>query len=219
MLPDFGRLPPARQTLLLVGNAGPELWPACQASGFAGQSDPVDRYSVDSCLKILGSLIEPATYELLYPSIPGQHTPECQLSLQALGEVAGWHQTSPLGIGINEQHGLWFAYRCLVLLDIEPEPEPIRKTDAGVVQPGPDICNNCKTQECLKACPAEALVLDQLPDLQRCIGYRLQTDSECAGQCLARNACPVSPGSRYTAEQINYHYSLSLASIRRYVNQ
>lgn len=203
----WGSLPLARQTFLLIGHAGPAFWSACQGSEQAREPDPVDQFTQIQVIEALKLFLPETDYRLLYPAA------DCRLPLQDLGAIAGWHRPSPLGIGIHPDAGLWFAYRALVLVDEEwKKSDELSPADLGV-----DHCVNCKTQDCISACPPSALGMGQAPDLLRCCQFRVESNSVCEKQCLARNACPVSPHQRYSQGQIQHHYSASLESLRRYI--
>ena len=41
------------------------------------------------------------------------------VNLQNLGQLLGWHTSSPLMIGIHPEYGLWSAYRVLMLANTD----------------------------------------------------------------------------------------------------
>ena len=108
-------------------------------------------------------------------------------------------------MGINADYGMWSAYRALWWLDAELE--------AVSLSAAQDICSECETQDCLHACPANALVAGAMPDLRKCADFRLSAESACADTCVARMACPVAAEQRYTPEQMAYHYDLARSQI------
>jgi len=134
---------------------------------------------------------------------------EAPIGLQQLGALAGWHHPSPMGIGINHRWGPWFAYR--VVLTTGAELAEIRQ-DCG----GGSPCTDCATAPCIKGCPAGATHPEKGLHLERCAQYRLREHSSCAHKCLARQSCPVGRNARYSDEQINYHYRLSLQTLQRF---
>lgn len=205
---EMGGRPLEQQTVVLVGNSGPSFWAALQDSAFAHRSDPVDQFSQHLVAEALHQHLPDLAYRLLYPLA------DCPIALQELGRLAGWHRSSPLGIGMHPQAGLWYAYRALVLVDVNWPG--LESTAFDLVT---DHCERCETQDCISVCPPQALVLGQTPDLLRCCEFRVASDSPCEEQCLARNACPVFPEKRYSQEQIRHHYLASLDSLRRYIQQ
>ena len=68
-------------------------------------------------------------------------------------------------------------------------------------------------------CPAQAVQGVNQFKVTTCVDFRLQAQSACQDRCLSRLACPVAPEHCYEQEQISYHYSHSLTSIRRYYRQ
>jgi len=209
-------------SLLMVGNSGPEFWSASLRSIYCEDANPVDAYATAAVLAALSRCSPQRRVRLLYP------TADCVIPLQRLGQLAGWHQQSPLGTGIDPEWGLWFAYRALVLINagwIATKPR-VQSTN---------VCAECSSQACLTACPASALTMDTGPNLRACAEYRIggnasapaenmaevkanATTGLCAETCLARCACPVAPEQRYSQDQLRHHYSRSLGALRRWID-
>jgi hypothetical protein len=163
------------------------------------EADPIDAHS----LRAIGAALADRPHRVLYPGVGSSTVP-----LARLGALAGWHHPSPLGLGIHPEHGLWFAYRALVVLaapDLEPTPPA----------PGGPPCESCVDQPCLRACPAGAVDPAGFR-VRECVEFRVREASPCQDRCLARLACPVGAASRYDPDQLAYHYLQSLATIRRY---
>ncbi len=189
------------QSLLLIGNAGPAMWRKIPRAYFQ-QRHPVDTYARDTVAGLLAQCAEPGTWRLLFP---GDNCPP----LQALGKLAGWHNDSPLGTGINGDSGLWFAYRAVVAMSVV--------LDEKTVAPQDSPCLSCESLACVSACPATAVALGQPPDLKRCATYRVQPGSACEASCVARLCCPVTPHLRYSEAQINYHYRRALPALSQWL--
>jgi len=192
--------------LLLIGHGGRRMWQAVQASQFRDANDPIDSFSVDRLKSWFADNYPSCDYEMIYPDR------QRVVPLQALGELAGWHHSSPFRIGINQLWGSWFAYRLAVLSDSNFEVSEKMKFSPP--------CDTCSEKPCLTACPADALQCSDY-SLKRCINYRLssgrlESDSSCHDQCLARLSCPVALEHRYTMAQINYHYGRSMLTIEEY---
>lgn len=185
---------------ILIGNAGKRLWDNI-APWPSSQQDPIDDYSIEAAELFATAVFGTDPYKILYPGGP-------LVPLQQLGEHAGWHYASPFGVGVNSRWGPWFAYRCLLMVN-GAYPE-ITRDD------GPSPCPTCKGTPCITGCPAEALSTGKPIDMARCAQFRLQPDSPCADRCLARISCPVATNERYPCEQIQYHYRLSLETLRHY---
>jgi hypothetical protein len=196
-VPDIARF----NQLIIFAHGGRRMWKSAQASKFADADEPVDSFSIDLVRRYFAKACSENIFEVLYP---GSKQP---VPLQKLGQLAGWHHSSPFRVGVNQVWGSWFAYRVVVLADTEFEPTP------PLTAASP--CHSCTEKPCLSACPAEALERGDF-SLKLCIAYRLTNDSQCKTQCLSRLACPVAPEHRYSMEQINYHYGRSLQSIREY---
>lgn len=192
-------MPPAGRSLILFGNGGPAFWRAFRQQPRQG-SDPLDAYAKQVVGEFMERQFAGLAFRFLYPG-------NALVPLQALGQQVGWHQDSPLKIGISDTWGLWFAYRALVWVDADLAVSPV------VTSVSP--CGQCSAKPCVAACPAGALESGNL-DLARCLAFRLQDGSPCALQCVARQACPVAPEQRYDQDQIAYHYGHSLPHLRRW---
>ncbi len=186
---------------LLLGNAGPSLWPALQAARPPGEH-PVDDYSRATALAFAARFAGDSRALCLYPG--GAQQPPLQLWSQ----LAGWHHRSPLGMGIHPRYGLWQACRALLLLRTAL---PERREPRGV-----SPCIDCPAP-CVSACPAAALAVGEWPEMHRCLDYRVAAASDCADRCLARLACPVAAEQRYPSQQIAHHYRDPATTRRRYL--
>lgn len=186
----------AYRQLILVGHGGKALWEAVRAAGMDGEH-PIDDFSLAAVAAWLAEQAPGCRHAVLYP---GGQSPD----LLALGRLAGWHHPSPLGIGINEHWGTWFAYRVALLADSDLEPTPRLAGQAP--------CMACRGQPCITACPAGALAGGAL-ELEKCAAWRLRPDSPCRDRCLARAACPVGAGHRYGDAQAAHTYLRSLEAI------
>ncbi|MEZ5536448.1 MAG: hypothetical protein R3F02_12580 [Thiolinea sp.] len=195
-------------SLLLLGQAGKSFWPPYKASQPEGD-DPVDDYSADISEQLLTEFLPKIAKQRLFPD------PECPVNLMALGRELGWHTPSPLGLGIHRKYGLWSAYRALWWLDALPERE---QTDASPCDEHTEttVCADCRTQDCVRRCPVEAIKYGNMPDITRCADYRYQPGSHCDNGCQARLACPVAAEHRYSDEQFNYHYDLKRSMLHQY---
>ena len=186
------------QQLLLIGHGGRQMWASVMASPQRDDSNPIDVSSLEVVKRFLEETAD-CSYQILYPGGPST------LPIQQLGALAGWHHPSPFMVGINQNWGTWFAYRAVVLATTK-FPATVRDT-----QESP--CPSCPLKPCIAVCPATAITASDF-DLGRCVAYRQEDQSQCAHQCLARQACPVAPQHRYSDEQIHYHYERSLETIR-----
>jgi len=182
--------------LLLLGHGGKRIWQSLQSAGM-DSDNPVDDYSIQSVKTFLNHYYPQLPYQIIYPIYQG-------IALQKLGELAGWHHASPFMVGINKHWGSWFAYRAVVLLDSDFQLN--RFKDLG------NPCLTCKSKPCISNCPGKALDSGTF-NLSKCSDYRRRQNSFCRYNCLSRYHCPVAVEHRYSDEQIQYHYSVSMKMI------
>ena len=113
-------------------------------------------------------------------------------------------RVAPFGVQVDPLHGPWFAWRAALFTALEL---PLH------VPEGEAPCVRCPAP-CVRACPVGAV--DRSGFRWRdCIGHRVAEES-CRERCFAREACPVGVASRYSDEEIRYHYGASLRMIRRF---
>lgn len=182
--------------LMLIGHAGGALWQSLRAVDISSD-DPVDDYSLRVVDDFFKMNMADTDYRVLYPG-------ETHIALQQLGGLAGWHHPSPFWLGINKTWGSWFAYRLVVLSNSTLAPT------AKIESASP--CDDCVVRACVSACPANAMDNGDF-DLKKCSRYRMNKNSACGYQCLARKACPVGKEHQYSPEQSKYHYSISLKTM------
>ncbi len=195
-LPDTDAGEPFAQ-LILIGNAGPALWRAVEATNITS-ADPIDDFSTQAVCRWLDGLAGGGERQMLYPGT-------APVGLQTLGNVAGWHHPSPFMVGIQPHWGTWFAYRAVVLANTRlPISAPVHTTSP---------CNACGDRPCVRACPAAAMASGRF-SLEACLDYRRAPDSACARTCVARLRCPVGAEHRYPEAQIRHAYTHSLRMIR-----
>lgn len=206
--------------LLLVAHAGKQFWQAFsqgQTAEYRKKPDPIDAYSAEVTERVLEKYLPNVARLRLFPSS------DCPVNLMALGRAFGWHSPSPLGMGIHEKYGLWSAYRAAWWLDIERLEVTLASHDLDKLSARPnspaemsDVCLQCQTQECVTACPSNAVTHRKNPELGHCADYRLTQNSQCESTCLSRMACPYASEHRYTGPQMSYHYDLARSAIAKY---
>lgn len=199
-LPAEAGTPDGDQSLVMVGNGGNSFWHALPDE--YGGPDPIDRFTASVVSNTINEHFGNCEWHLLYPGTS-------PITLQQLGALAGWHNPSPLGLGINADFGLWYAYRAVITIDqrFEQPAQPVQPSSP---------CTTCIQKPCISQCPGKALSELDNPIMAACSNHRLKAESTCAQTCLARLACPVASEHRYDATQLRYHYQLSLETIRRY---
>ena len=127
--------------LILFGHAGRRLWECVQASGIGGD-DPIDDYSVRTVKRWFAEQLPGQRCRILFPG-------EQPIGLQALGKLAGWHQPSPIMVGVDVEWGSWYAYRAVAIADTDFTPSP------PLHERSP--CPACAPRTCIATCPADAL--------------------------------------------------------------
>lgn len=174
-------------SLVLIGNAGPAMF-----DRFASERSPaldlMDQWTRD----VLTPLADKLGARALFPF----DTPHPPFLTWARAAGAGY--TSPLGMNIHPEFGLWHAYRAAFIFDDVIEVPP---ADAGT-----SPCDSCADKPCLTTCPVSAFSTDGY-DVAACATHLSSADSEpCrTGGCMARNACPVGLEYLYSPEQTRFH--------------
>jgi hypothetical protein len=181
-------------TVLVIGNAGAAMWEAF-ARHIDGRPNPLDRWTRD----VVDPITEKFGARALYPF--GLEAPPFQ-------RWAVWSEavfSSPLGILIHPEYGLWHAYRA-ALLFAERVGLPAR-SDAS------SPCESCAEKPCLSACPVGAFSGNEY-DLIACADHIAKPLSDCTSVgCRARNACPVGREWRYPEEQLRFHMAAFSRSV------
>lgn len=177
-------------TLVLVGNAGPEMWRRFVSS--PERQLPVDPLNSFS-LRVVGGLAQKLDAKAIYPFTGPPFLPFLRWAQKA---EPVW--PSPIGPLIHAEYGLWHAYRgalaFVTRIDLPPRAHAQRPCDACVDRP------------CMNTCPVNAFSASGY-DVPRCAAHvDSPAGTEClTGGCLARRACPVGRDYAYTAEQAEFH--------------
>lgn len=179
-------------TLVLVGNAGDQLWPVFAPDSARG-TDPLDTWTEQTVAEIAAGFNAVAVFPWQRPYHP----------FQQWARRAEPVFPSPLGILIHPEHGLWHAYRAALIFR-EPIDLPSREACASP-------CDSCTDKPCLSACPVGAFTPSGY-DVAACADYLAsRKGQDCRDQgCRARAACPV--GTPYPAAQIRFHMAAFQAS-------
>ena len=188
--------------LVIIGNAGARFWQVLQSDG-PSPDHPIDSFSRSITQSFCSRYLEDEACEMIYPG-------NFPIPLQRIGTLLGWGEVSPLGIGISNEYGLWFAYRAAFFTTAElPLSEKSQQLRA---------CDSCVDKPCISHCPASAVSASTAFDIPACVNFRLSENSPCVDRCLARQACPVGVEYRYPEEMVQYLYEYSIKSIRRRTN-
>jgi ferredoxin len=194
-VPALANAMPAR-TVVLAGNAGPQMWRAFEAARAAGGMG-LDEWSERILAELGARLGARAVFPYERPYAP----------FQRWAMRAEACHPSPLGLLIHPDYGLWHGYRGALLFA------------AAIELPPPDLraspCIGCADRPCLSACPVGAFSAAGY-DVPACVRHLARVpEPDCMGAgCRARHACPVGRDYRYVPEQARFHMEAFLRSHR-----
>lgn len=182
------------QTIVLLGNIGGSIWEPFSRwltrPENAGRRDPLDDWS-KAVIAPVAEIIGATAY---FPSDPPWQ-PFQQWAMRAEGL-----RSSPLGILIHPEYGLWHGYRGALGFG---DAFGAEASAASSLHP----CEGCQAKPCLSSCPANAVKPSGF-NVGDCRSH-LRTDEGRTGclakGCLARAACPVGTGYQYPPEQLAFH--------------
>lgn len=184
--------------LVLIGSSGRGLWAALQAALWLdGRPDPVDTW----CEAAVGRWGDRELGDGWRPLWPNAE--EHPIPVTALAELSGWSHRSRMGLGVHPRHGLWFAWRAVVVTD--------RPLELSRPVPTTSPCDACADAPCVSRCPGGATGGEAGMDIGLCFAERTRPGAACAHRCGARLACPVGADHRYSAAQIEHHHRSSEA--------
>lgn len=185
-------------TCVLLGFTGSVQWLHFASSEEAndGLPDPLDRWS----RRLIGTLAREFGAHELYPS------GEPRVPFQRLAAQAESVHSSPIGLLIHPEWGLWHAYRGALLFQARLAL-PARQDAASP-------CFTCSGQPCLTACPVDAFGASGFA-LRACVAHVTSVaGTECRERgCRARRACPVGAEFRYPADQMRFHMNAFIRSV------
>ncbi len=182
-------------TILIIGNAGPDMWRAFSKAR-RDEPSPLDNWTK----RVIDPVAEAFGARAVYPSDGPPFVPFQRWAV-ATGDVF----PSPIKPLIHPEYGLWHAYRG-ALLFAEKLPLP-----AVAVAENP--CETCADRPCLTACPVGALA-PQETDIPACAAHvRSDAGTDCRTlSCRARRACPVGVEYVYEPDQAAHHMAAFLGS-------
>ncbi|MEX2616856.1 MAG: GNAT family N-acetyltransferase [Alphaproteobacteria bacterium] len=187
-------VPPESGTILLVGNAGPAMWRAFNAARPVG-ADPLNAWT----RQVLAPMAEQHRARVLYPFEGPPYWPFPRWAQRAESIAS-----SPLGMLIHPEFGLWHAWRgAFVFRERLPLPDmPVHRAP----------CMDCTAQPCLSGCPVSAFGKAGY-DTRACAAWiRSPAGADClSGGCIARHACPVGRTYAYETDQASLHMTSFLA--------
>lgn len=190
-------LPENTKTLILLGPDEPAFWPIFSSSAEFqdDQMDPMDRWSKRIC-NILAS---DWSGTALFPSDGPPYPPFPSWATQS---EHAW--SSPVGLLVHHQAGLFISYRCAIALYALVEPTTAPE------QP----CSACNTTPCKTACPVSAIAPGQDYNVATCKAHMRSFEGETCRThgCLVRRACPVSENFSRLEAQSAFHMAAFLKS-------
>jgi hypothetical protein len=188
------RLPHDAQFVVLIGNAGPEMF-----RRFARERDPQSDKLDDWCRLVIGALARDLDALAVFPFDKPAHP------FLTWARRGGAGHISPLGLNIHPHYGLWHAYRAALLFPVAFDLPPLSA--------GPRPCDSCRDKPCLSACPVHAFSPQGFA-LETCIDHISSAAGEACmtGGCLARRACPVGTAHAYAPAQQQFHMKAFLAA-------
>ncbi len=187
-------------TVVLVGNAGSAMWQAFQAQPIASDDapDPLNRWIEEVVDEIALGLGARAVYA---------HNGPPFLPFLTWAARSDAVFSSPLGLFVHPDFGLWHAYRAALLFD-DPVVLPARD-----LRPSP--CIACAERPCTTACrvPGADLIRNHVLD---CAGSENPEGKACRYDgCAARRACPLGRAYEYEPRHMRFHMDAYLRSVRR----
>ena len=179
--------PKSARTLVLVGNAGPQMWNAFSANR-DDDPDPLDAWTRRALTKTARKLGAEPLFTFGKPYIPvGSWARQARIA-----------HTSPLKMLIHPEFGLWHAYRGALAFK--------EKLDLPMAAPPSSPCESCPDQPCLSACPVGSFSKTEY-DESTCVGHISKpAGADCLSDgCVARHACPVGAEYAYAPVQARFH--------------
>jgi hypothetical protein len=192
-------------SLVLVGNAGPEMWRAFSTSDDdENDPNPLDNWS----RRVLGDLSHVLSHrygvsiQALFPFDGPPYMPFQRWALRS-----GTVHPSPIGPMIHDTYGLWHAYRGAFMIAAELKD--------NVPDQATSPCLPCTEKPCLTSCPVGAFSA-QGYDVPACLDLlEKESDGAClSASCLARRACPVGRDYIYEQDHARFHMEKFLKSHR-----
>lgn len=198
-VPEFPSGEPVA-TVMMVGNAGPAMWQMfSRAPERSLKVDPLNTWT----RRVIDETIPRMNALAIYPFDGPPYYP-----FQRWAQRADSVWSSPIGILIHPEYGLWHGYRAALLF----KEHLSINAPVGLSKP----CEQCAQQPCLTTCPVNAFSADGY-DVKRCVEH-ISTDvgSDCISRgCRARRSCPVGADFCYDSPQADFHQRAFLRSHKR----
>lgn len=185
-------------TVLLIGNAGTDMWPA-----FHGEADKSIRNPLDTWLRAkIDTVAESVGATAIMPNDGPPFVPVQDWAMRAEPVYR-----SPIGILIHPEYGLWHVYRAAFLFEEKLTLPPLPQR--------PNPCDDCEKKPCLTVCPADAFLPNSFK-AEACADHVEGTGgTNCRSRgCLARRACPVGREYLYEPAQQAFHTVAMVRAVR-----
>jgi len=185
------------KTLMIVGNAGPAMWHVFKADGgHDGEPDSMNCWTRSVMTKVAGTLGAGVWF-------PFQGPPYFPFQRWAQRAELVW--SSPIGILVHREFGLWHAYRAALgfaqMLELPAPPAD------------ESPCLSCREQPCLSTCPVSAFGPEGYAVASCRTHIAGASGEDCLNEgCRARRSCPIGCDFTYEPEQANFHMSAFLAA-------
>ena len=192
-------------TLVLIGNAGPDMWRAFEASGYdEGNPNPLDDWSrrvIEKTAELLSNDLQ-CPISALFPFDGPPYHP-----FQRWAARSGNAFLTPIGPLLHPVYGMWHAYRGALCI------ECLLELPVSDVFTSP--CATCADRPCLKTCPVDAFTTEGY-DVPACLDLlEKEPVGECFSTgCMARKACPVGREFIYEKAQARFHMEKFLKAYR-----
>ncbi len=179
--------PEPQQTLMLIGNAGPQMWQKFNASCDSGTLDQWSKTTITRLAKTIGATA-------LFPFDTPPHP------FLTWAEKSGETFTSPIGLSIHPRYGLWHGYRAALIFECNLNLPPVTASKSP--------CDSCAEKPCLTICPVNAFT-PQGYNVPKCIDHiKTSGETDCLELgCRARRACPIGRDFHYAPQQARFHMS------------
>ena len=179
--------PESYQTLVLIGNAGPQMWQSFTISCDTN-STTLDQWTETTITRLASAINATALFPFDRPPHP----------FLTWAQKSGETFTSPIGLSIHPRYGLWHAYRAALIFECTLDLPAVTTT----ISP----CDDCEEKPCLTKCPVNAFSLHGY-DVPRCITHIKSGDSTNCHElgCRARRSCPVGQEFHYSPQQAEFH--------------
>lgn len=175
------------RAIALVGNVGSLIWPHFDAARQTRKELTLDQWTEE----VVDSIASAFGLDVVYPFKGPPYYPFIQWAKRT-----GRLFSSPIGLTIHPDYGLWIAFRAALLLDSSLGDE---------LKAASHPCDSCQDQPCLSACPVGAFAAEAY-DFDACLSHLATPANICReGGCLARIACPVGSDHRYQKPHATFH--------------